>query len=104
VYRVFNGIDPAGFFPREAAAPVPRILSVGRYVEKKGFDTLIDACALLRDRGLAFTCEIVGGGPLQDALARQIAEKHLDEGVKLLGPRSQSEVRRLLASASVFVL
>ena len=30
-----------------------RILGVGRLVAKKGFDTLVDACAVLRDRGVA---------------------------------------------------
>ena len=64
VFRVFNGIDPTGFFPRVASGDAPLIVSVGRYVEKKGFDVLIEACAKLRDRGLPFRCEIAGGGPL----------------------------------------
>jgi glycosyltransferase involved in cell wall biosynthesis len=105
VFRVFNGIDSTDFLPRDVPSPVsPRVLSVGRYVEKKGFDVLIEACAKLRDRGRAFECELVGGGPLEDSLRQQIAERHLENCVKLLGPRSQPEVRRLLASASLFVL
>jgi colanic acid/amylovoran biosynthesis glycosyltransferase len=113
VVRVFNGIDPAGFFPREPAqegistdgpGALPRILSIGRYVEKKGFDVLIDACAKLRERDIAFTCEIVGGGPLHEVLATQIARLDLGNCVHLLGPRSQAEVRRLLATTQLFVL
>jgi glycosyltransferase involved in cell wall biosynthesis len=104
VFRVFNGIDPAGFLPREVEGAVPRLLSVGRYVEKKGFDVLIDACGRLRERGVNFTCEIVGGGPLHEALAAQIERLGLGDCVRLSGPRSQTEVRQLLAGAQLFVL
>jgi len=104
VFRVFNGIDPAGFFPREPGGSVPRILSVGRCVEKKGYDVLIEACGRLRDRGLVFQCEIVGDGPLFEKLAGQIAALQLNEQVRLAGPQAQTEVRRRLASADCFVL
>lgn len=104
VFRVFNGIDPSGFFPRQPAGAVPRILSVGRYVEKKGFDILIDACAVLRDRGVGFSCEIIGGGPLQDVLERLVRDRGLKDSVRILGPRSQDEVRHALAEAQLFAL
>ena len=104
VFRIFNGIPMDGFPPR-ATMPGPlRILSVGRYVEKKGFGDLIGACGMLRDRGLEFTCEIIGGGPLEEQLREQISEARLTEIVRLLGPRAQNEVRRHLASADLFVL
>ncbi len=59
------------------AAGVPRILSVGRYVEKKGFADLIEACRLLRERGREFACDIIGGGPLEAALQAQIEQAQL---------------------------
>jgi glycosyltransferase involved in cell wall biosynthesis len=104
VFRVFNGVAADGFLPRAAPAAPPRIISVGRYVEKKGFGDLIEACRLLRTRGLDFVCEIIGGGPLETALGAQIAAAKLEQHVHLLGPRSQSEVRRKLAEARIFVL
>ena len=103
-HRVFNGIAMAGFPPRAEAEGPPRILSVGRLVEKKGFPTLLAACALLRNRGVDFRCDIVGDGPLRATLAASIAELGLADRVALLGPRRQSEVRQLLASARVFAL
>jgi len=103
VFRVFNGIDD-DFPPRQPAGAVPLILSVGRSVEKKGFRYLIEACAQLRAQGLAFECRIVGGGPLEAELQAQIDRAELGESVKLLGPRSQTEVRALLASAQIFAL
>ncbi len=104
VFRVFNGIAMDGFPPRGAAGPVPRILSVGRYVEKKGFGDLIAACGLLCARGVEFECAIVGGGPLEGELQAQIDAAQLGGIVKLLGARPQTEVRRLLAEAQLFVL
>lgn len=104
VFRVFNGIDPTGFFPREKAGSVPRIISVGRYVEKKGFDILIDACAVLRDRGVEFSCDIIGGGPLQEVLERLVRDRDVSKQVRIRGPLSQDEVRRELAASQVFAL
>ena len=107
-FRVFNGIE-VGHPLREVGAPwpkdrPPRILSVGRAVEKKGFTHLIEACRILRERGVAFTCQIVGGGPLEAELRTQIENASLSDVVTQLGPRSQSEVRRLLSETEVFAL
>lgn len=104
VFRVFNGIDPTGFFDREQPAEIPRLISVGRYVEKKGFDVLIDACARLAAEGIHFTCEIIGEGPLEALLAERIERHGLVDRVCLLGPRSQEQVRKELARSDVFVL
>jgi len=104
IFRVFNGIAMDGFPPRQPAGAVPRIVSVGRYVEKKGFGDLIEACRLLRGRGLQFECDIIGEGPLEAALREQIAAAQLEDRVHLLGPRAQAEVRQRLAAAQLFAL
>jgi len=104
VHRVFNGIAFEGFPPREQAGPIPRIVSVGRYVEKKGFGDLIEACAALAREGRSFECQIIGGGPLHNELQAQIDRLQLGACVKLLGPKPQGEVRALLAGAAVFAL
>ena len=104
VFRVFNGIETAGFPLRLPPASPPRLLSVGRYVEKKGFADLIEACRLLRAQGREFRCDIVGGGPLEADLQARIDAAGLGGCVTLLGPRPQHEVRKLLAGAALFVL
>src|SRR5258706_10186969 len=50
IYPIYNGIDLDAFAFRERASdPVePRILFVGRLVEKKGVEHLIEACSFLR--------------------------------------------------------
>ena len=104
VFRVYNGIDVGGFPVANPAKNPSHILAVGRYTEKKGFDDLIAACALLRDRGVEFDCQIVGEGPLQDKLTARIEQAHLRGMVTLTGPKPMQEVMALLGEARVFAL
>jgi len=101
VFPVYNGIDD-DFPPRRPREGTPRILSVGRLVEKKGFDDLVEACRQLRP--FPVECDIVGDGPLKDTLQAQIDAALLTNTVRLLGARSQREVRELLAASHLFVL
>jgi glycosyltransferase involved in cell wall biosynthesis len=82
----------------------PSILSVGRLVEKKGFPDLIDACARLRAAGHAFRCAIYGDGPLEGALAEQIARHGLGDTVVLAGACSQRELIPVFQRADLFAL
>lgn len=102
---VRNGLELERFPYRRRAdlAEVPVLLGVGRLVEKKGFDQLIDVVHALREEGRQVRAEIVGDGPLRDELAARIDELGLCQHVRLLGPRTQEEVRHLLEEADLFV-
>ncbi|TMA94307.1 MAG: glycosyltransferase family 4 protein [Deltaproteobacteria bacterium] len=103
VQRIYNGLD-LGRFPYESPEDrPPRIVAVGRLIEKKGFADLIDACAILARGGGEFTCQIIGAGPLAAALRRQAEDLGLQGCVELLGPRPQGDVARCVQSAAVFV-
>jgi colanic acid/amylovoran biosynthesis glycosyltransferase len=109
VHRVYNGLDLAPFMEARAKADRSRaaggILSVGRLIEKKGYDNLVSACGLLRDRGFKFKCRIVGEGPLEMDLKSQISDLKLQDEVLLTGPLPMSEITRLLAEETqVFAL
>jgi glycosyltransferase involved in cell wall biosynthesis len=103
VYRVYNGIDVMQFQPAKFDQP-PLVLSVGRLISKKGFDILIEACAILRDHGLDFRCEIIGEGPLQQELQARIDQHQLADRVTLPGPKPQREIAIRLAGATVLTL
>jgi colanic acid/amylovoran biosynthesis glycosyltransferase len=103
VHRIYNGIDCAQFKPAQFQRP-PLILSIGRLISKKGFDVLIDACALLRQRGYGFRCEIIGEGPLFEKLLARIRRQDLREDVHLLGPQTQSDIATRLSKATVLAL
>jgi len=77
----------------------PFVLFVGRFVEKKGCEYLIEALALLRRQGLPAKGILVGDGPLRARLERRAAEVGAD--VSFIGFRPLPEVREWLARASV---
>lgn len=80
------------------------ILAVGRLHPIKGFDTLLDALALLRDRGVAFRCRLVGSGPLGDALRAQARRLCIADKVEFTGARAQDEVRTWMRAATLFAM
>ncbi len=112
IHRVYNGMDLTRFptpndeTARPAVAPyhVPRIVSIGRLVAFKGFEYLIDACAELARRGVEFTCEIIGDGPLRDDLEARIRKLNLSGRVPLVGSLSQGAVLEKLRAADIFAL
>ena len=105
VHRMYHGIDHALFHPRRRVLPaeVPLIVSVGRLRAKKGLDTLVDACALLRQRGQDFACEIVGYGEERDALHARIERLGLADRVRLVGKLAREQVIERYARAAVYV-
>ncbi len=102
LHRVYNGIDISRFAKSPLPEGRPVIVSVGRAIEKKGFFDLIEACGLLRS--LDFECVIVGGGPLEENLRKKVQELGLGDHMKILGARSEEEIRDMLAKARLFVL
>ncbi len=90
-----------------ATAPTPgilRLLTVGRLSNQKAQHILVDACALLEKRGVLFSCQIVGDGPMRPFLESRIIELQLTNKVQLLGARFHDEVLNLYGSTDLFVL
>ncbi|WP_193316223.1 glycosyltransferase [Bifidobacterium cebidarum] len=89
---LYNLIDADGIRQR-AAQYMPQwrdandlhIVTVARLDKIKGLDIAIDAAALLRDRGLAFTWYVMGGGYYSKPLERRIRRLHLEESFILCG-------------------
>lgn len=104
VQRIYNGLDLSEFTRADFSSDPPLIIAVGRLIPKKGFGDLIRACALLAERGASFRCEIIGEGPLENELRLQMHELGLQNNVVLTGAKPQTQLRRRLAAANVFVL
>ncbi|MDA0813395.1 MAG: glycosyltransferase [Verrucomicrobia bacterium] len=107
IHRIYNGIALSDFKRDDAPAKVEQplqLVSVGRLIEFKGFQILIDAIATLNTSSTVFQLKIVGDGPLRQRLQSQIDSLQLGECVTLCGVCSQDQVRALLASADAFVL
>jgi glycosyltransferase involved in cell wall biosynthesis len=104
VRLVYHGVNVDLVAPRVGVPGPPRVLAVGRLVEKKGHDTLIRAAGLLRDQGVAFGLRIAGDGPEWPRLQRLVHELGLAGHVTFLGPLNTVELQGEYGSASVFAL
>ncbi len=104
VEHIYNGLELDRLAYQEPVYRERLIVAVGRLVPKKGFEYLINACSKLRSAGNQFRCVIVGAGPLNQALQKQIDDSNLGEIVKLVGPLPHVEVAALVQSASAFTL
>jgi glycosyltransferase involved in cell wall biosynthesis len=112
VTLLYHGLD-FGRFPAAPGRPPARdgsspadpvvILSVGRAVEKKGYDDLIEALALL-PRGLAWRFEHIGGGPLLPALKKRAEALGIAERIAWRGAQPQDLVLETYRGADLFVL
>ncbi len=80
------------------------ILSVGRLVEKKGMDTLIEAVRLVNQAGIGAKLTIIGEGELKEGLEAQIQRAGLTDHVRLVGLVSRQQLLEALRSADLFVL
>lgn len=80
-----------------------RILSIGRLVEKKGFDHQLRIYADLKARLVPFSVSIIGEGPLLPSLQRLVDELGLSDYVRFLGHLGQREVWQHLLWADVLL-
>ena len=113
IHTIYNGVELFRFQPKP---PGPTgdasllVLSVGRLIEPKGFRYLLRACRLLRDRGVEFTCEIIGGpqDPLDTIAWIDLRKLHtglgLESTVRFRGEMSLSSVLSWYRRADIVVL
>ncbi len=105
IKRIYNGIELNDFPVAEPEhGGQLRIVSVGRLIEFKGFQHLIESVAILKQRGIEVEARIIGEGPMREELAAQIVSAGVTSNVHLLGVRSQEQLKRELAEAHLFVL
>jgi glycosyltransferase involved in cell wall biosynthesis len=81
-----------------------RILAVGRLVERKGFEYLIETMPTIVARYPNTLLQIVGSGPNESSL-RALIEKHgMGKAIVLLGSKPYAEMPGLYREADLFVL
>jgi glycosyltransferase involved in cell wall biosynthesis len=109
---VYHGIDTSRFSEpacalrtvdgSDAAHPVT-ILAVGRAVDKKGFDDLLHALALL-PQGLHWRCVHIGAGPLLPGLKDTARALGLADRLRWQGAQSHAAVLDAYRAADIFAL
>jgi glycosyltransferase involved in cell wall biosynthesis len=86
------------------AFKVPEFIFIGRLSTEKGLLDLLEAFSLVHAKNGGARLNLVGAGPLEDALKKQIAKLELDDAVTLLGARTLDDVVPLLYRSVALVL
>lgn len=111
---IYNGLDTGNFncvteselsvVRRKFGLPEEFVLSVGHFEKRKNYLNLLDAVALLRDRGRSCALLIVGNDSGQrEAMEDRIESANLSGCVKILSGLSDLEVRCVYKLCSLFV-
>ncbi len=112
VHLVYHGIQLDRFRPLRhlgsrrdgsAEADPVRLLAIGRAVEKKGFDLLVRALALLPG-SCSWRLAHIGGGPKLGALRAAASQAGVADRIEWLGAQDQTVVLEHYRQADVFVL
>jgi glycosyltransferase involved in cell wall biosynthesis len=98
----YIGVDTGSFevAPLENRGRI--VLAVGRFVEKKGFEHLIDAMAEVQRRVPGSELVLIGSGPREGALRRRAGAAL--GAHRIFGPCDAAEVRRWMARARVLAV
>lgn len=89
VHVVYNGIkDKSNVGPFDFSKQFPNkkiIFSAGRLVEQKGYEFLLEAAAILKDRRNDLIFIVAGEGRLENKLKRQVEKLDLEESFYFWG-------------------
>jgi glycosyltransferase involved in cell wall biosynthesis len=112
VTLLYHGLDFDRFDQKPQAAVMHdgsdpgnevRLISVGRTVDKKGYEFLLAALAML-PATLYWRFVHIGGGELLEQLQQQAHELGIDERIEWMGALPQTEVLAQYRAADLFVL
>ena len=81
------------------------IMAIGRLVEKKGFEVLIEAIANCSAEVIdSIQLKIYGDGPLKEHLTSLIEDKNLNTTIKLMGKLDHGPLMKVLANAQMLIV
>lgn len=100
------GVDSENFSVRaeKKLSHPPMLGTLGRMVDKKGFDVLISACDVLKRKGVTFKLQIAGGGPLKKGLENLARSLDLMDVIDFIPPIPHENVHEWMKSLDIFVL
>jgi glycosyltransferase involved in cell wall biosynthesis len=107
IYRVYHGIDVEVFRASsrvQQPAPPYRILSIARFVEKKGLPTVFRALRHLLDQGYSLRFTLIGDGEERRPILEQLHRLGLDTVCDVLGTQPHERVIKEYRKADLFVL
>ena len=104
IVTVPNGIDLSTIRSASPEAEISDLVAVGRLLDHKRVDVLLDVVALLHARGMPATCRIIGDGPERTALEERARALGIAHAVEFRSDvREQKELYGLVKASRVFV-
>lgn len=103
---IHSSIDPEKFSPLTIKAKKDKVslITVARFVEKKGINYLLEALAILKNDGLEFEYTLIGDGPMINFYNFKIKELGIDQVVKILPPMPQETIKIAIGNADIMIL
>ncbi|MBV8479886.1 MAG: glycosyltransferase [Actinobacteria bacterium] len=99
-----NVVDPSRFHTDGAVTTSGRLIGVGNLYDAKGWEHLLDAIALLRDRGHTVHLDLYGDGVLRRDLEARASRLGIESLVSFHGWRPKEEVAERLRRSDLFVI
>lgn len=105
MYLTYNGVP----LKTSREAPVSmrqpyKLLALGRFVGKKGYDFLLHACKMLKDSGKEFHLTLAGDGPRRIQLKRLVNKLGLDDLVSFPGFLPYDRISDLFCESDIFLM
>ena len=106
IYLCPNGIPDVcqGHVSVKHKNDIPHILFLSNLLESKGILVLLDALQILKNRGIAFVCDVVGGESAEinaERLSKEVTNRSLDDLVVYHGSKYNDEKNAILQSVDV---
>jgi len=102
IERIYHGID-CEFFSKKNLQSNIRLITVARFVEKKGYKYILEALAILKNKYPNFIFTIIGHGILYDDIQKLINSMSLQKNIQVIQYATQEIVRDYLSISDIFI-
>jgi len=82
---------------------VIHFVTVGRLAPWKNIDKIIQAMALLNDKGFNFIFNIVGSGPIDEKLKKLVTDLKLEKKIIFLGQKNTDELNKIYLNSDIYI-
>jgi glycosyltransferase involved in cell wall biosynthesis len=103
-FRIVPNVVDTTLFAPGTAPRNGRLLTVGLFVESKGYEILFCAVAALAGRGRPVDLDVIGDGPGRESYVRLVRELGIEDRVSFIGFLPKAEVAERMRKAELFVL
>ncbi|MBN1256829.1 MAG: glycosyltransferase family 4 protein [Planctomycetes bacterium] len=102
IQLIHHGLPESAFVSSRGGNKPDMILAAGRLVPKKGFNLLLEAIAILKNRGKELCLRLAGEGPMREHLHNLVKHLSIQDRVEFLGMLTQQDLQKEIQQAAIF--